>query len=157
MSLIYLFLKRVNKLNLPAISAKLKKESGKVWIFDIIRKKFVVLTPEEWVRQHFIGYLITELDYPRSLFRVESGLQFNKVSKRSDILVYDREGKPWMLVECKSPTIRLNQKAFNQVSVYNMSIGARFVAVTNGMVHYCCEANQSDSAINFLTSFPKFS
>ena len=147
----------MNKLNLPSISPKLKKESGKVWIFDIIRKKFVVLTPEEWVRQHFISYLINELDYPRSLFRVEAGLQFNKIHKRSDILVYDREGKPWMLIECKSPAIRLNQKAFNQVSVYNMSIGARFVAVTNGMVHYCCDAGHTDSPSNFLSSFPDFS
>ena len=147
----------MNKLNLPAISPKLKKESGKVWIFDIIRKKYVVLTPEEWVRQHFVNYLISELTYPRSLFRVESGLRFNKMHKRSDILIYDREGKPWMLVECKSPSIRLNQKAFNQVAVYNMSVGARFVAVTNGMVHYCCEAGKADSSENFLSSFPEFS
>lgn len=144
------------KLNLPPISPKLKKESGKVWIFDIIRKKFVVLTPEEWVRQHFINYLVGDLKYPRTLFRVEAGLLYNKLSKRSDILIYDREAKPWMLVECKSANIRLHQKAFNQIAVYNMTIGARYLAITNGMIHYCCEAIQSGNPANFLSVFPDF-
>ncbi len=146
----------VNSLNLPSISPKIKKEKGKVWIFDGIRKKYVVLTPEEWVRQHFVQHLIQNLHYPRSLFRVESSLTYNKLQKRSDILIRDREGKPWMLVECKSASIKLTQKAFNQIAVYNMTIGATYLAVTNGMVHYCWRAPEWGKEVVFLDKFPEF-
>ena len=134
----------------------LKKEEGKVWIFDIIRKKHIVLTPEEWVRQHFVHYMINDLKYPKSLFRIEGSLTYNKLQKRSDILVRDREGKPWMLVECKSPSIKLTQRAFNQIAVYNMTVGAKFIAVTNGMVHYCCESAKAGEEAKFLSEFPAF-
>ncbi|HEV8514084.1 MAG TPA: type I restriction enzyme HsdR N-terminal domain-containing protein [Cyclobacteriaceae bacterium] len=144
------------KLNLPEINPSLKKENGKVLIFDGIRKKYIVLTPEEWVRQHFIHYLITELKYPKSLFRIEGALTYNKLQKRSDILVFDRNGKAWMLIECKSPTIKLNQKAFNQVAVYNMTIGAKYIAVTNGMAHFCFEAGQPGVEPKLLEKFPEF-
>ena len=147
----------MQKLNLPAIDAKLKKEEGKVWIFDMIRKKYVVLTPEEWVRQHFIHFLIHELKYPKSLFRIESSLTYNKLQKRSDILIFDRDGKPWMLVECKSADIRLSQNAFNQVAVYNMTVNAKYIAVSNGRIHFCCEAAKHGGASIFLNSFPQFS
>ena len=143
-------------LNLPAFSPKIKKEQGKVWIFDVIRKKYIVLTPEEWVRQHFIQHLLNDLKYPRTLFKVESGLSFNHLPKRSDIVVHDRQGKPWMIVECKSPSIKLSQKAFNQIAVYNMNIGAKFLAITNGMVHYCYEAVAPGGEARFLDSFPPF-
>ncbi len=146
----------MNQLNLPAINPSLKKEQGKVYIFDIIRKKYVVLTPEEWVRQHFINYLIQELKYPKSLFRIEGSLSYNKLQKRSDILIYNRQGKPWMLIECKSPTIKLSQKAFNQVAVYNMTVGAQFIAVTNGRVHYCYEGMKPGAEVKFLDDFPRF-
>ncbi len=146
----------MQKLNLPEIDAKLKKEEGKVWIFDIIRKKYVVLTPEEWVRQHFIHFLIHELKYPKSLFRIESSLTYNKLHKRSDILIFDRDGKPWMLVECKSADIRLSQNAFNQVAVYNMTVNAKYIAVSNGRIHFCCEAAKHGEASIFLNSFPQF-
>jgi predicted type IV restriction endonuclease len=146
----------MDKLNLPPFDTKIKKEEGKPWIFDIIRKKYIVLTPEEWVRQHFIHHLITDFQYPRSLFKIESGLTFNTLQKRSDIVVCDREAKPWMLVECKSPTIKLSQKAFNQIAVYNMSVGAKYLAVTNGMVHFCCEAPKMGETAKFLNAFPVF-
>lgn len=143
----------MNRLNLPSFEYKTKKEEGKTWIWDVIRKKFIVLTPEEWVRQHFVHFLITELKYPKSLFRIEGALTYNRLQKRSDILVRNREGKPWMLVECKSPTLKLTQKAFNQVAIYNMTIGARYLSVTNGMMHYCCEASTQPK---FLNTFPAF-
>jgi predicted type IV restriction endonuclease len=146
----------VFKLNLPLFTPTLRKEEGKVWIFDIIRKKHIVLTPEEWVRQHFIHYMINDLKYPKSLFRIEGSLTYNKLQKRSDILVRDREGKPWMLVECKSPSIKLTQRAFNQIAVYNMTVGAKFIAVTNGMVHYCCEPAKAGEEAKFLNEFPSF-
>jgi predicted type IV restriction endonuclease len=144
------------QLNLPAITPKLKKDQGKVWIFDIIRKKYVVLTPEEWVRQHFVHHLIQNHHYPKSLFRIEGSLAYNQMQKRSDILIRDREGKPWMLVECKSASIKLTQKAFNQISVYNMTVGATFLAVTNGMVHYCWHAPAMGKEAKFLDKFPEF-
>jgi hypothetical protein len=143
------------KLNLPEFNITVRKEEGKVWIFDMIRKKYIVLTPEEWVRQHFIHYLINHLNYPKALFRIEGSLTYNRLQKRSDIVIHDREGNPWMLVECKAPNIKLTQKAFNQVAVYNMTIGARFVAVTNGMVQYCFETSHEGNA-SHLTSFPEF-
>lgn len=143
-------------LNLPARDFKIKKSQGKVWIFDGVRKKFVVLTPEEWVRQHFIYFLIERQFYPRSLFRIEGSLNYNQLQKRSDILIYDRAGKPWMLIECKSPTIKLSQKAFNQVAIYNMTIGAKYLAVTNGMVHYCYQAPAPGEEGKFLDDFPEF-
>jgi len=146
----------VNPLNLPSIDAALKKEQGKVWIFDTIRKKFVVLTPEEWVRQHFIQHLIQNHHYPKSLFRIESSLTYNKVQKRSDILVHNRDGKPWMLIECKSSSIKLTQRAFNQIAVYNMTIGAEFLSVTNGMIHYCWRAPKDGEKAVFLDQFPDF-
>ena len=143
-------------LNLPTGDFKVKKSEGKVWIFDNVRKKFVALTPEEWVRQHFIKYLIEVQRYPKSLFRIEGALQYNRLQKRSDILVYDRGGKPWMLVECKSPTIKLSQRAFNQVAIYNMTVGAKYLAVTNGMVHFCCQAPLPGQDAKFLEDFPEF-
>jgi predicted type IV restriction endonuclease len=146
----------VYKLNLPPYEPSLKKDNGKVWIFDVIRKKYIVLTPEEWVRQHFINYLISELKYPKALFRIEGSLTYNKLQKRSDILIFDRSGKEWMLIECKSPTIKLNQKAFNQVAVYNMTLGAKYLAVTNGMAHFCFEAASPGNEPKSLQSFPNF-
>jgi hypothetical protein len=147
----------VFKLNLPAFETSLRKQEGKVYIFDNIRKKYVVLTPEEWVRQHFINFLIHHLHYPRSLFKVESSLTYNRLQKRSDILVRDRSGNPWMLVECKSPEIKLTQAAINQVSVYNKTIGARYVAITNGLVQYCFDSAESEKGkAAFLDSFPEF-
>lgn len=143
-------------MNLPEAALSLKKEEGKVYIFDIIRKKYVVLTPEEWVRQHFIHFMINHLKYPRTLFRIEGALAYNTLQKRSDILVRNREGKAWMLVECKSPTIKLTQKAFNQIAVYNMTVGATYLAVTNGLVHYCCLAPAAGEDAKFAPEFPEF-
>jgi predicted type IV restriction endonuclease len=146
----------MTSLNLPRYSFKVKKSEGKVWIFDPSRKKYVVCTPEEWVRQHFINYLIQDHRYPKSLFRVEGSLAYNTLQKRSDILVHDRLGKPWMLIECKSPSIKLSQRAFNQVAIYNMTIGAKYIAVTNGMVHFCCVAPKPGQEGKFLDEFPQF-
>ncbi len=123
------------KLNLPEYDFMLKRAEGKVWIFDGIRKKYIVLTPEEWVRQHFIQYLITEKKYPRTLIRVEGGVVYNDLKKRSDIVVYNREGTPWMVVECKSPTFRMSASVLSQVSMYNATLRAPYVCVTNGLIH----------------------
>jgi hypothetical protein len=145
------------KLNLPAFDPILRKKEGKVYIFDNIRKKFILLTPEEWVRQHFINYLIHHLHYPRTLFRIEGGLIYNQLHKRSDILLHDRSGRPWMLIECKSPDVKITQKVFNQVTVYNKTIGAPYIGVTNGLVQYCFQTKLPDAGeVTFLKSFPAY-
>lgn len=143
-------------LALPPIQPTLRKEEGRTLIFDLIRKKYVQLTPEEWVRQHMLHYLIYTLRYPRALFRVEAGFTRNQRHKRFDILVYDRSMQPWLLVECKAPALKLTQKAFNQIAVYNMALGARYLAVTNGRVHFCCVAATADQEAEYLPEFPPF-
>jgi len=140
-------------LNLPEFVSKLKKSEGKVWIFDVIRKKYVVLTPEEWVRQHLINYLTVHLGYPKALVKIETGLQYNSLQKRSDILVYDREGKPWMIVECKSFEVKLTQKSVQQAAVYNTTIHAPYVVVSNGLKHICYQVSELNEAIQ-VKDFP---
>jgi hypothetical protein len=144
-------------LNLPDFDCKLKKAEGKVWIFDVIRKKYIVLTPEEWVRQHFINYLISDLKYPRALIKVEGGLKFNQLSKRSDIVVFDREGSPWMVVECKSPTVALSQESLMQASAYNASLRSKYITITNGLSHHCAAVDWAMGKTLVLDALPEFS
>ncbi len=141
-------------LNLPEFEVKLKKSEGKVWIFDGIRKKYVVMTPEEWVRQHLVYYFIHHLHYPKSLIKIEQGLKYNELQKRSDIIVFNRTGNPWMIVECKSPLVELNQNTAQQVTVYNSNIQARYVALSNGIKHICYEAKGTNVVL--LNNFPEY-
>jgi hypothetical protein len=143
-------------LNLPEFDVNLKKSEGKIWIFDGIRKKFVVLTPEEWVRQHLVQYFINQLKYPRSLIQIERGLQYNQLQKRSDFVVFDRQGNPWLIVECKSPEVKLDQKSVNQVAVYNAEVKAKYVAVSNGLKHVCYEAGETMEGIVIHHDFPAY-
>lgn len=126
----------MQKLNLPQCDLKIKNEEGNQFVFDITRKKYVVLTPEEWVRQHFIHLMVNELRYPRSLIRLESPLIYFKSGKRSDIILLDRDGAPFLLVECKAPEVALQRGAVNQASVYNKVVQAKYLAITNGLKHY---------------------
>lgn len=146
----------MQKLNLPEFTYTLRHADGKVWIFDVIRKKYLVLTPEEWVRQHFIHYLITTLEYPRSLIKVEGGLTYNQLSKRSDIVIHDREGRPWMVVECKSPELTINEASLRQASTYNATLRAKYITVTNGLKHYCSRIIWSENKIDLLTELPVY-
>jgi len=142
--------------DLPSYSFKVIDENGKKLIFDEIRKKFVSLTPEEWVRQHFIKYLIIEKKYPASLFTVESSLKLNKMNKRCDAIVYNSCGKPMLIVECKSPDVPLNQAVFDQIARYNMVYKVRYLIVTNGKNHFVCKINFTDSSFVFLEDIPFF-
>ncbi|MBN8695915.1 MAG: type I restriction enzyme HsdR N-terminal domain-containing protein [Bacteroidetes bacterium] len=143
-------------LNLPGYSFKLKESSGKVQILDELRKKYVVLTPEEWVRQHIVQYLIQEKKYPSSLIAIEIGLKYNQLQKRADILVYDRQGTPILLVECKAPEVKITQDVFHQIAVYNMSFKVRYLLVTNGMDHFICEMDYANNSYQFLKEIPVF-
>ena len=146
------------KLNLPEYSFRIQKSEKGIQIFDSIRKKFVSLTPEEWVRQNFIKYIIEEKKYPASLIAVETGLKYNRLKKRSDISVYDKNGNLWMIIECKALEVKISQDTFQQVAVYNMSgkTKTKFLAVTNGLKHYCCEMNYEKNKYDFLKDFPDF-
>ena len=143
-------------LQLPEYDCKLKESEGKIWIFDVIRKKFLLLTPEEWVRQHLINYFLTHLAYPKSLIKIETGLLYNQLQKRSDILVYDRQGSPWMLVECKSYDIELTQKSVQQAAVYNAIIKAKYLVLSNGLKHICFQTGSNRNEAVQLASFPEF-
>ena len=143
-------------LNLPPFDHKLKKAEGKFWIFDVLRKKYMVLTPEEWVRQHFVHYLLSELKYPRSLIKVEGGLSYNQLQKRSDIVVFDREGRPWMLIECKSPDEVVGDSTLRQASVYNKTLKASYLVVTNGMKHLCYRIDWVENKTEALSDLPVY-
>lgn len=150
----YRFLK--DPLNLPTCHLQIQDEEGKLSVFDSLRKKFLVLTPEEWVRQHIIHYLIGHKEYPKSLFSLERGLKYNQIQKRFDILVLDRDGLPFLLVECKAPEVRLSQKTAEQIAVYNKAIGARFLAISNGIQHLCLEHDSGSGSYRQLRDFPDF-
>jgi hypothetical protein len=144
------------KLNLPSFSVELKRDLDKVFIFDFLRKRYVVLTPEEWVRQHFLRYLVDHLQYPKALIRVEGGLTFNTLQKRSDIVVFDREGNPWMVIECKAPDLKLSPRTIEQASLYNHSLKAKYVVITNGMNHICCEIDWINSTTVVVDAMPAY-
>lgn len=146
----------MHTLNFPAYRFRLKSLGDKTLIFDGIRKKYVVLTPEEWVRQHVIRYLVTEKKYPASLISVETPHKYIRMNKRSDVLVYDRNGNTLMLVECKAPDVVITQKVFEQVSVYNMTTQAVCLVVTNGMQHFCLAAGAGAKPAHYLDRMPDY-
>jgi len=146
----------LDPLNLPSFPFKLKTSTSKTLIFDELRKKFIVLTPEEWVRQHLVQYLIRDLDYPRSLIKLESGLFYHKMPKRSDILIFKRNGSPLMVVECKGPKIALNRDTFYQVATYNATLKADYLTISNGLNHFCCKIDYETNDYQFLTEIPGY-
>lgn len=143
-------------LNLPTYKFKIKSNENKYSIFDIVRKKYVSLTPEEWVRQHFIHYLIEEKTYPISLIAVEKQLTINKLTKRTDILVFNTKGTPEIIVECKAPSIKVTQHTFNQIARYNLKLNANFLIVTNGLKHYYCKMDFKNEEYIFLDTIPNY-
>ncbi|MDO9186718.1 MAG: type I restriction enzyme HsdR N-terminal domain-containing protein [Bacteroidia bacterium] len=143
-------------LNLPPYQFKLKQQGLRTQIFDSIRKKYVVLTPEEWVRQNFLQFLIQEKNYPASLIAVEAGLKYNQLQKRMDVLVYDKQGTPHLMVECKAPEVKINQDVFDQIARYNMVFKVKYLVVTNGMHHFCCLMDYTNNAYQYLEQIPVF-
>ncbi len=122
-------------LNLPHFEPQLKQVDGTFWIFDSLRKKHLVLTPEEWVRQHWIHFLINHHNYPGGLFSLEKGLKYNAMNKRTDLVVFDRESKPYLLVECKAPTIKIDEKTLSQIMTYNKRLNCPNLVLSNGLNH----------------------
>ena len=146
----------MHALNLPAYEFHTKKIGGKEMIFDSVRQKYVRLTPEEWVRQHFVQYLAQEQGVPQGLVAVEMGFTYQGMQRRADIVVYDRHGKPLMMVECKAPNVAVRQDVFDQVARYNKVIQARYLVVTNGLVHYCCVLDHEQHTYRFLDDIPHY-
>jgi hypothetical protein len=146
----------MDKLSLPVFDINIKESEGKTVIFDIIRKKYIVLTPEEWVRQHFVNYLINHLGYVKALIGVEQGLKYNKLQKRTDIIVYDRKGSPLVLVECKEPNHKLNRKVMEQGMMYNKTLNAPYIIISNGIEHSCMHLDPATLKVTFLSKIPDF-
>lgn len=147
----------MQKLNLPVYSFRTKIEEEKPFIFDSIRKKFIVLTPEEWVRQNFIRYLNKEKKYPETLMAVEKQIIVNGKQRRFDLLIYSRNGQPQLIAEFKAPGVKITQEAFDQVVRYNMVLRVEKVLVSNGMQHFACEIDYKKNTFNYLHEIPFFS
>jgi hypothetical protein len=146
----------MGKINLPAIDCKTRNESGRTEIFDIIRRKYVLLTPEEWVRQHFIHYLINQKNVPQSLIAVEQPLNVNRMKKRADITVFGKRGKELLIVECKAASIKIDQKVFDQIARYNLALKVKYLVVTNGIEHYICRVDFEKNSYIFLEEIPDY-
>ena len=144
------------ELSFPKYEFTLKKNDEKRFIFDEIRKKYIELTPEEWVRQNCIKFLIKEKKFKSQLISIEKKITINKLIKRFDIIAHDNYGKPNLLVECKAPNIIINQKSFDQIIRYNKVIDAKYLMLTNGIIHYYCRINKIDGKIDFLKEIPNY-
>ncbi|MDY0089870.1 MAG: type I restriction enzyme HsdR N-terminal domain-containing protein [Flavobacteriaceae bacterium] len=147
----------MQELNLPDYTFRFKSSENKRHIFDGFRKKFVVLTPEEWVRQHILQFLHNQYNYPKSLIAVEKQIKINGLIKRFDIVVFNTKGNVFLVVECKAPEIDINQSTFDQIARYNIALNASFLMVTNGLKHYFCQIDSVNEKYIFLPDIPKFS
>jgi hypothetical protein len=145
----------MHQLKLPSYQCKIKETDGKTYIFDAIRKKYFVLTPEEWVRQHFVNLLLSHYGYSKSLIRLEGSLSYNKLQKRTDIVVFDNEGKPFLLVECKAADVTINQAVISQASRYNLIMRCPFLVVSNGINTFCFKVDFETGKYEQLKDLPK--
>ena len=146
----------MQKLNFPTCAFKLKSSENKTLIFDIVRKKYVIVTPEEWVRQHVVHFLINEKNYPISLIAIEKQLKINKRVKRTDIIVYNKQGTPEILIECKAPSVKITQTSFDQIARYNLTANSNYLMVTNGLANYFCQIDTSKETYLFLEDIPSY-
>tara|TARA_X000000368_G_C22794706_1_gene607502 strand:+ start:34 stop:483 length:450 start_codon:yes stop_codon:yes gene_type:complete len=148
--------KKLPILSLPIYKLKLKTVEEKTHIFDVVRKKYLLLTPEEWVRQNFIHYLNKEKKYPLGLMGLEQIVKYNSLKTRADIVIYNLEGKPNVIVECKAPEVKITQDTFNQIAKYNSQLKVKYLIVTNGMKHFCCQMDYENNKITFLWDVPTY-
>ena len=144
------------QLNLPLFEPKLKKIKDEIFIFDLIRKKYLLLTPEEWVRQNFLNYLIRHKHYPQSLMENEALIKLNNMSRRCDTVVYNNRLEPLAIVEYKRPDVKIDQKVFDQIVRYNIVLRVNFLIVSNGLSHFCCKMNYENQTYDFVESVPNY-
>ena len=143
-------------LNLPSYPTKIGLRNGKTVMFDILRRRYVALTPEEWVRQHFVHFLIEEKKYPQSLLANEISLSLNGMVKRCDTVLYDKDISAKMIIEYKAPHIEISQKVFTQISHYNLVLRVDYLIVSNGVKHYCCKMDYNNQSYIFLKDIPDY-
>ena len=141
-------------LSFPQAELKLSRKEGQVFVWCIIRKKSLVLTPEEWVRQHLIHFLIQEKQIPIGLIAAEMAIEINQLSRRCDVVVFGKDGKPKLIVECKAPEINLTEKTFNQIAQYNAALNVDLLMVTNGLQHIVCQIDRENTLLNYLEELP---
>lgn len=146
----------MEKLNFPEFEFRFKSNENSIAIFDILRRKFVALQPEEWVRQHTIHYLLYTKGYPKSLMNAEKQLTVNALKKRYDLVVFEPNGAIQLLVECKAPSVAITQSAFDQIARYNSALNAKYLMVTNGLQHYYCQMDKASEKYQFLRDIPDF-
>ncbi|MBC5841965.1 type I restriction enzyme HsdR N-terminal domain-containing protein [Flavobacterium sp. F-380] len=146
----------MQKLNFQQYDFRFKNSENKVSIFDEIRKKFIILTPEEWVRQHVVRFLLEEKKYPKSLINVEKVLKVNGLKKRYDAVVFNTVGEIQVLVECKAPEVKITQATFDQIARYNITMNAQYLMVTNGLNHYFCQMDFENEKYVFLPQLPDY-
>ncbi len=146
----------MQKLSFPQYDFRIKPKDGKNFIFDSIRKKYILITPEEWVRQNLIKFLITEKKYPKSLIGVEVGLKLNSLQKRADVLCYNSQAEPLLLVECKAPNVKISQQTFEQIAQYNIHFRVKHLLVSNGLNHYACKIDFKNKSYEFLEDIPSY-
>ena len=146
----------MQQLQFPKYSFRFKNSENKVAIFDEIRKKFIIITPEEWVRQHVVQFLLQDKKYPKSHINVEKLLKINDLIKRYDVVVYNPDGSIYILVECKAPEIKISQHTFDQIARYNMTLNANYLMVTNGLNHYFCKMDYEKEKYDFLPELPEY-
>ncbi|MCK8623680.1 type I restriction enzyme HsdR N-terminal domain-containing protein [Prevotella sp. E13-27] len=144
------------QLNLPTYECRLREQNGRQQIFDVLRRRYVALTPEEWVRQHFVHYLIEHKGYPKGLLANEVNLRVGEKHLRCDTVLYDKALHPKIIVEYKAPEIAITQKVFNQITVYNMLLHVDYLIVSNGMQHYCCQMDYEQNRYTFLSDIPNY-
>lgn len=144
------------QLTLPPYQIRVKETHGRKRIFDILRRKYVALTPEEWVRQHFIHYLVEHKNYPSSLLANEVSLQIGEKRMRADSVLYDNQLHPRMIIEYKAPNITLTQKVFDQITVYNLLLHVDYLIVSNGMITYICKMDYEKQTYKFLEAIPNY-
>jgi hypothetical protein len=148
-------IKMLKRLNLPKYNFKIKEENNKPYIFDRVRKKYIVLTPEEWVRQNFVEFLVNEKKYPLSLIAIEKKLDFGYKFFRWDIVVFDKYAKPYMLVECKAPDINISQNSYDQAIIYNSRLKVKFIVISNGLKHFCYNIDYLNKRFEELKEIPE--
>jgi hypothetical protein len=146
----------LKQLNLPQYSFKISGNGESETILDPLRRKFVKLTPEEWVRQNFVQYLINEGKYPAGLIGIEVMFSLNKLKRRVDILIHNRSGVPVMIVECKAPEVKIDDKVFDQIVCYNIGLKVPYIVVTNGIDHYACKIDHKENKYEFLMAIPLY-
>ena len=144
------------QLNLPPYQIRVKETGGRKQVFDILRRKYVALTPEEWVRQHFIHYLVEHKNYPSSLLANEVPLQIGEKRMRADSVLYDNQLHPRMIIEYKAPNITLTQKVFDQITIYNLLLHVDYLIVSNGMTTYICKMDYEKQTYKFLEAIPNY-